>query len=389
MIVDSRSRIRFKNRELVLQQLFNAEVTSRVEIARALQLNKSTVSSIYNELDQEGFIEEAGRGDSTSSGGRKPDLVKLNKRYGYVASFEIGTAHLRMMFNYLNGEIISYEQVEQEESDLLSIMKVIKERLRKMTDFDNTQEGLLAIGFAIHGVVNDGKINDSPFIETDGLDLQKYFEENFGVPVILENEANLAAVFERDFGQEDEDKDIVTISIHRGIGAGVIANGRLYRGYRGMAGEIGRNLIADTEGKLVKVENLCSEESLLALARQKTGTKYKRATFAQAYREGVPEIESIVDESMDQLSKVAYNAANNYGPQTLYFSSPLFDELPELYQQVRDWLVKRGLKINIKMIAGSEMSSLLGAGSLAIRTALGLQKYRLVMQWPKKVTNVD
>lgn len=92
---------------------------------------------------------------------------------------------------------------------------------------------------------------------------------------------------------------------------------------------------------------------------------------------------------MDQLSKVAYNAANNYGPQTLYFSSPLFDELPELYQQVRDWLVKRGLKINIKMIAGSEMSSLLGAGSLAIRTALGLQKYRLVMQWPKKVTNVD
>ncbi|MFR5023772.1 MAG: XylR family transcriptional regulator, partial [Limosilactobacillus fermentum] len=78
-----------------------------------------------------------------------------------------------------------------------------------------------------------------------------------------------------------------------------------------------------------------------------------------------------------------------YGPQTLYFSSPLFDELPELYQQVRDWLVKRGLKINIKMIAGSEMSSLLGAGSLAIRTALGLQKYRLVMQWPKKVTNVD
>ena len=168
MVVDSRSRIRFKNRELVLQQLFNAEVTSRVEIARALQLNKSTVSSIYNELDQEGFIEEAGRGDSTSSGGRKPDLVKLNKRYGYVASFEIGTAHLRMMFNYLNGEIISYEQVEQEESDLLSIMKVIKERLRKMTDFDNTQEGLLAIGFAIHGVVNGGKITDSPFIETDG-----------------------------------------------------------------------------------------------------------------------------------------------------------------------------------------------------------------------------
>ena len=72
--------------------------------------------------------------------------------------------------------------------------------------------------------------------------------------MILENEANLAAVFERDFGQAETAKDIVTISIHRGIGAGVIANGRLYRGWHGMAGEIGRNLLVDNEGKLVKVE---------------------------------------------------------------------------------------------------------------------------------------
>ena len=389
MVVDSRSRIRFKNRELVLQQLFNAEVTSRVEIARALQLNKSTVSSIYNELDQEGFIEEAGRGDSTSSGGRKPDLVRLNKRYGYVASFEIGTAHLRMMFNYLNGEIISYEQVEQEESDLLSIMKTIKDKLYQMTDYDNTQVGLLAIGFAVHGVVDQGKITDSPFIETNGLDLKKYFEENFSVPVILENEANLAAVFERDYGQEETQNNLLTISIHKGIGAGVIADGRLYRGYLGMAGEIGRNLVTDDEGKLVKVETQCSEEALLAQANQETGNHYKRASFAQAYRDQNSVIQRIVNDSMDQLSKVAYNATITYGPEVVYFSSPLFDELPELYRQVRDWLVTKGVKVQIKMIAGSEMASLLGAGSLAIHAALGMQQYRLVMQWPKKVTNVD
>ena len=104
---DSRSLVRVANRQLVLQQLFNHPATTRVDIARELKINKSTVSAIYNELNDEGFIEELGQGESTNRGGRKPNLVCLNKRYGFVASFEIGTGHLRVMFSYINGEIIS------------------------------------------------------------------------------------------------------------------------------------------------------------------------------------------------------------------------------------------------------------------------------------------
>ena len=88
---DSRSLVRVANRQLVLQQLFNHPATTRVDIARELKINKSTVSAIYNELNDEGFIEELGQGESTNRGGRKPNLVCLNKRYGFVASFEIGT----------------------------------------------------------------------------------------------------------------------------------------------------------------------------------------------------------------------------------------------------------------------------------------------------------
>ena len=82
---DSRSLVRVANRQLVLQQLFNHPATTRVDIARELKINKSTVSAIYNELNDEGFIEELGQGESTNRGGRKPNLVCLNKRYGFVA----------------------------------------------------------------------------------------------------------------------------------------------------------------------------------------------------------------------------------------------------------------------------------------------------------------
>ena len=53
---DSRSLVRVANRQLVLQQLFNHPATTRVDIARELKINKSTVSAIYNELNDEGFI---------------------------------------------------------------------------------------------------------------------------------------------------------------------------------------------------------------------------------------------------------------------------------------------------------------------------------------------
>ena len=59
---DSRSLVRVANRQLVLQQLFNHPATTRVDIARELKINKSTVSAIYNELNDEGFIEELGQG---------------------------------------------------------------------------------------------------------------------------------------------------------------------------------------------------------------------------------------------------------------------------------------------------------------------------------------
>lgn len=117
---------RIQNKKLVLQQLFNNAETSRAEIARQLNLNKSTVSSIYDELNEDGFIEGVRQGESTSSGGRKPHLVRLNRNYGYVASFNIGTSYMASMFNYLNGEIIQYNRKPIEKFDILNIRWIIE-----------------------------------------------------------------------------------------------------------------------------------------------------------------------------------------------------------------------------------------------------------------------
>lgn len=392
MTIDHRNLSRIYNRKLVLQQLFNNKETSRAEIARQLHLNKSTVSSIYSELDDEGFIEEVRQGESTSNGGRKPHLVRLNHNYGFVASFSIGTSYMASMFNYTNGEIIQYNRQPIEQFDILNIMQMIKKEIKKMQKVDQTGHSLLAIGFSIHGIVYQNKVLDSPFLELDGIDLQEYFEKEFAVPVVLENEANLAAVFEKDYYAADNISDLITISIHRGIGVGVIANGSLYRGNRGMAGEIGRTLMNDHAGnghKLVKVESLCSEDAIINQVKEVKGLKEIDSDQLVKLYHYDSQVLRIFDHAMELIAEASYNAIVSFGPQEVYFNSTLFEDIPELFKQVQEKLIEMGAFSPIKMIKGARMASLLGASSLAIHQALDLEDFQLKLQWPNEVENID
>ena len=209
----------------------------------------------------------------------------------------------------------------------------------------------------------------------------------------MENEANLSAVFEQDFGANQNIRDLITISIHRGIGVGIIANHSLYRGFRGMAGEIGRSLISndlDSESRqLVKVESLCSEEAIIRQVMDvKNLTSLTSTELVKLYHED-EQVKHILNHAAHLIAEVSYNAVVSYGPEKVYFNSTLFEDLPEMYVMVRDRLVELGIFSPIRMIKGSRMTSLLGASSLAIHRALGLDDYLLHFKWPKEVKNVD
>lgn len=297
------------------------------------------------------------------------------------------------MFNYINGEIIRYNRQPIERFDILTIMQMIKKEIQQMQEFDQTNRGLLAIAFSIHGIVYNNKVLDSPFLDLDGIDLQGYFEKEFGVPVVLENKANLSAVFENDFCVADNIRDLITISIHRGIGVGVIANGQLYRGNRGMAGEIGRTLMIDRfatgSKKLVKMESLCSEDAIIGQVKAVKGIdKISSAELVRLYHYD-SQVLQIFDHAAELIAEASYNAIVSFGPQEVYFNSTLFEDIPELYEQIRTKLVEMGAFSPIKKIVGSRMTSLLGASSLAIHRALQLDHYQLRLRWPNEVKNVE
>lgn len=383
---ENRDLTRVTNLKLVMQQLFNNQMTSRAEIARTLQMSRSTISSLYNELDEQGYIEHLGQGDSSVVGGRKPELVKLNSHYGFVACFNITHAHLHAAFFYLDGEKILYRRKNiLDDHNILNLMSAMTADLNEVMEHDDTLHGLLGIGISIHAVVDDGQVIDSPFVKMEGINLKEYFAGEYKVPVIVENEANLAAIFERDFGSQHADwSNLVVLSIHQGLGTGIIANHQLFSGFRGMAGELGRVQVYGKQGQPRRqISRVISEDVLfenLKTASGKPDLDYEQAALICEHPNEA--VAQVMDEFAEDMGLLLNNSLMVYGPQKIFISCNLLEYLPTLQERIKQAAEAYQLSVPFEFVHGARYISLLGAAAVVVREVLGLQKLKLHFNWP-------
>ena len=241
------------------------------------------------------------------------------------------------MANLLNGKSVSYQRIEISGRNINNILDVIDNQIATFADEIESDNGLLGIAFSIHGIVYDNQILKSPFLDFQDVNLTERFKNKYHVPVILENEANLSAVYERDFNAAQNEKNILSVSIHKGIGAGIILNRYLYHGFRGSAGEIGRSLMFNnsTNGKKYsfdKVENFCSEDAIIEKVQSKKSIKgLTRDDLEKLLQDQDIETQEIVDTFIDAISRVIYNAAVSFSPEKIFINSKLMEDIPEIF----------------------------------------------------------
>lgn len=204
--ISDKGKIRLRNSKLVLKEIFNNGQISRAEISRNLKLNKSTISSIYNNLKSKGILEELGEGASSKLGGRKPTIIRLNAKYGYTLSFDISFRNLHFMANYIDGSIINWGQINVYDKSIVEIRTIIDKKIESYQKRIKSKNGLLGICFSIHGIVIKNRITYSPFVNMRNMDLEKLYKNKYQVPIILENEANLTAIYIRDFIMKFKEK---------------------------------------------------------------------------------------------------------------------------------------------------------------------------------------
>lgn len=267
------------NRRIILNLVRKHQPISRADLARRSGLQRSTVSSIIDQLIAEKWVNEGAYGHVPR--GRKPTLLYLNVERVGAIGINIQPNKTNIGLGTLDTHFIVLESLNTGR-DPDKFLPIITNRVVEIirTHPEITYEG---IGVSVPGRI-DAKTNRLVFAPNLGwknVDLKTPLEKATGLTVELENAANACALAELWSGQHTEEiQNLIAVTVSEGIGVGMVLNGQLVRGTTGMAGEFGHFTMLE-DGPLCNCGNRGCWETLAsnnACVRFYTQTPYSQPT---------------------------------------------------------------------------------------------------------------
>jgi predicted NBD/HSP70 family sugar kinase len=233
--------VRELGEQAVLETIFRKGPITRPEIAATTSLSKPTVSAAVNRLEQGGLVRAAGR--RAGQRGRQPVAYVVSPRAGFVVGGDIGGSNLRVAAADLFGEPICDLKRPTAKDGGRAVGAQILEMVSEVIEQANSVHGRpLALAISAPGIVDQetGRVTSLAYNVTPegGFDPLEVIRDRFDMPVVVDNNVNLAAVGERWFGLARGVSTMVFIAIGAGIGMGIIIDDELVRGAHGAAGEI-------------------------------------------------------------------------------------------------------------------------------------------------------
>jgi predicted NBD/HSP70 family sugar kinase len=210
----------------------------------------AVVSKMTEALIAEGLVREIGTAPST--GGRRPTLLDLIPEARCALGVNVGTRTITAVVTDMHG---SAKKRVREPSQMASGPEALIAQVGRvvgeiLTELPASLGEVLGIGLAVPApILGSTEVSFSPpsYPGWGELKIAEHTEERFGLPVLLDNDANAAAVGEHLYGAGRGVRDMFYLIAHRGVGGAAIVNGLLHRGAHGGAGEIGHTVV-DIEG---------------------------------------------------------------------------------------------------------------------------------------------
>ena len=236
------SLLRELGEQAVLETIFRRGPITRPEIASATELSKPTVSAAVSRLEQSGLIRADGR--RTGQRGRNPVAYIVSKQVGFVVGSDIGGSNLRVAAADLFGEPICDLKQPTTKAGGRALGMQVLEMVTEVIDRAGASHGRpLALVISAPGIVDQstGRVTSLAYnvAPEGGFDPVEVIRDRLDMPVLVENNVNLAAVGEKWFGLARGVSAMVFISVGAGIGMGIVIDDQVVRGAHGAAGEIG------------------------------------------------------------------------------------------------------------------------------------------------------
>ncbi|MDJ0755943.1 MAG: ROK family transcriptional regulator [Ardenticatenaceae bacterium] len=337
---------------------------SRTELARMLDYSRASMTGYVNRLLSAQIVREIGQG--RSGGGRRPSLLDLNSSLGYLAGVDIGATSLNIALADFQGRILSQHSepadVRVEPEALLAPMA---EKLSDMLRVQGaTPDRLIALGIGVPGPVefSAARLIAPPLMPLwDGFSIRDYLQEIFPLAnTVVDNDVNIMAVGEKVAGAGKPFENFLFIKIGTGIGAGIVANGQIYRGSNGCAGDIG-HICVDYNGPICHCGNQgCLEAMAGGLAIGQRGQRLAAAgqsaflaerlakngqvtsiDVGEAAAFGDTHANALIKESGRMIGGVLASLVNFYNPEAIFIGGGVTRIGHRLLSSIRQATLRR------------------------------------------------
>jgi len=379
--------------DAVLRLIWDERQISRAEIARLASLSRSTVSEIVNEILPMGVVTEVGEGPSR--GGRRPILLQFQDDACVILGVEMGGAHVSVVLTDLRGKVLAWESREHPvRSDPPGTRLLVAELCQKCLDSPTAgNRPLVGIGVAVASPVDPAHPDQLSSVVLPVWDRKLGLDdlaEQLGVPLLVDNDANLGALAEYWWGAGSGVDHMAYIKVATGIGSGHVIGGEIYRGATGVAGEIG-HLAIDPHGKTCVcglkgcLVTLAGGQALEARATELVpnypqsilaGTVIQIHDIENAALKGDPLALQVVKEAAEYLGTAMAGLLNLMNPAVVILGGD-FARLGELVldplrKQIRSrTLVSSVASVEILTSKLGPRSVAVGAATLVLKAVLG------------------
>lgn len=356
------------NNSLVLELIRSDQPISRAGIAKKLNLSRSTVSLIVEQLLHKQFIFEMGLGESSQEGGRPGIKLGFNPKSSYGIGVDVGGTKTLIIITDLNGEV-EYKEKYETPSELEDLIGLIK---RSITKSNISESRILAMGVGCPGTVNihEGIIMDSPSLKLNNYPIGKKLKAHFSFPVFVNNDVNCATLGENWLGNGKDIKNMVFIALGTGIGSGIILNNQLIHGFSYSAGEIGYFLgTEDVKGGKINKEGDYGvlENKISGTALSKHGLSPKELLSGYPYTDKDRENE-IVNDFILELSIAISNIVSLLNPEKVIIGGGVSESLSDILEAVKTKVdALTPIKTRIELAGLKTDSSALGAIAYAFQ----------------------
>ncbi|HEX2525152.1 MAG TPA: ROK family transcriptional regulator [Geminicoccus sp.] len=289
--------VRVLNEARALSVLYHNGTMSRADLARALDMTRSTASSLISQLLADGLVVErldAERGEVVRTG-RPGIAISIRPEGAFFLGAEIGVGYVIVVGMDLSARIVARRRVtfaiegNRPDEVIRLACQLVRAVIADLPDASRIR-GLCVTVPGLHD--HRGVLLTGPFLGWRNVPVAELVRGEFGdrMPVLSENDANAFAIAEIYASPSDETKDLLCLFMDYGIGAGIVAGGRLFRGRHGYSGEVGHMVVAET-GVIHRLdppgrwENLVGAEAVLERWRQAGGSGATIGSLVQALQD--------------------------------------------------------------------------------------------------------